>query len=196
MLLAGNNVTYDVRREGENHLKELEEKTLSTKHVYQGKILNLRVDQITLPNGKEAAREVVEFSQAVAVVALKENNDVLLVSQYRYPVGEVLIEIPAGKLDRDESPEQCARRELQEETGYTAKHLAKICEFYTTPGFSTELMHIFYATGLSEGEQSPDEDEFVKVSEVPYAEAIKMIHAGKIRDGKTIAGLLAVKDRV
>lgn len=174
-------------------MKELEEKTLSTKLIYQGKILNLRVDQITLPNGKEGAREVVESSQAVAVVALKNNNDVLLVSQYRYPVGQVLIELPAGKLDREESPEQCARRELQEETGYTAKHMEKICEFYTTPGFSTELIHIFFATGLSEGEQSPDEDEFVKVTEVSYAEAIKMIHAGKIRDAKSIAGLLAVK---
>ncbi|MEG6522398.1 NUDIX hydrolase [Desulfotomaculum sp. 1211_IL3151] len=177
-------------------MKELEEKTLSTKLVYQGKILNLRVDQITLPNGKEGAREVVEFSQAVAVVALKDNKDVLFVSQYRYPVGEVLIEIPAGKLDREESPEQCARRELQEETGYTAKHMEKICEFYTTPGFSNELMHIFFATGLTEGEQNPDEDEFVKVSEVPYAEAVKMIGDGKLRDGKTIAGLLAVNGKV
>ncbi|GAB6180751.1 NUDIX hydrolase [Desulfotomaculum defluvii] len=177
-------------------MKELEEKTLSTELVYQGKILNLRVDQIRLPNGKQASREVVEFSQAVAVVALKDNKNVLLVTQYRYPVGEVLIEIPAGKMDGEESPEQCAMRELQEETGYTAKHLEKITEFYTTPGFSTELMHVFFATELLEGEQNPDEDEFVKVTEVPYAEAIEMINNGKIKDGKTIAGLLSVKSKI
>ncbi|ABO50422.1 NUDIX hydrolase [Desulforamulus reducens MI-1] len=176
-------------------MKDLVETTIASKLVYEGKILNLRVDQVTLPNGREGSREVVEFSQAVAVVAVKEDNKVLLVKQYRYPVGEVLMELPAGKMDQDENPEQCALRELQEETGYKPRSIQKICDFYTTPGFSSERMHLFLATGLTEGEQSPDEDEFVKVEEVPFDQAIQMIFEGKIQDGKTIAGLLAVEKK-
>ncbi|AQS59282.1 NUDIX hydrolase [Desulforamulus ferrireducens] len=172
-------------------MQNLEEKTLSSRRVYEGKILNLRVDQVLLPNGKEGSREVVEFSQAVAVVALTDDDKVLLVSQYRYPVGEVLREIPAGKMDPQESPEVCALRELKEETGYAAASLVKLNEFYTTPGFTNELMHVFLAQNLTKGEQSPDEDEFVQVESVSLQEAIEMIFAGKIRDAKSIAGLLA-----
>ncbi|MDO7787430.1 NUDIX domain-containing protein [Desulforamulus aquiferis] len=177
-------------------MDNLSEKTLSSTMVYEGKILNLRVDKVLLPNGKESGREVVEFSGAVAVVALTEENNVLLVKQYRYPVSEVLLEIPAGKMDHNEDPDTCARRELQEETGYTAKSLVKLCEFYTTPGFTTELMHVFLAQGLTAGVASPDEDEFVKVEVVPFLEALKMIFDGKIRDGKSIAGLLAAQTAV
>lgn len=172
-------------------MQNLEEKTLSSRRVYEGKILNLRVDQVLLPNGKESGREVVEFSQAVAVVALTDEGKVLLVSQYRYPVGEVLWEIPAGKMDPQENPEACARRELKEETGYTAASVVKLTEFYTTPGFTNELMHVFLAQDLTAGEQSPDEDEFVEVAVVTLQEALEMTFNGKIRDGKSIVGLLA-----
>ncbi|WP_273484535.1 NUDIX hydrolase [Desulforamulus ruminis] len=171
--------------------QEFKEKTLSSKMIYQGKILNLRVDQVLLPNNKEGTREVVEFSGAVAIVAITEDKKVLLVSQYRYPVGEVLLEIPAGKMDSQESPEACARRELKEETGYSAALMQKIAEFYTTPGFTTELMHVYLARDLTGGEQSPDEDEFVRVESFTLEEAIQMILQGKIRDGKSITGLLA-----
>lgn len=177
-------------------MEDLMEKTLSSKSIYEGKILNVRVDQVLLPNGKESAREVVEFSQAVTIAALKEDDQILLVSQYRYPVSEVLIELPAGKMDREEIPEECARRELQEETGYTAGSMQKICEFYTTPGFTNELMHVFLAQDLTPGTQNPDEDEFVKVDSVPFEEAIQMIFSGKIRDGKTIAGILAAWKKI
>lgn len=170
---------------------DLKEKAISSKRIYEGKILNVRVDQVLLPNGKESAREVVEFSQAVAVAALTKDNQILLVTQYRYPVGDVLIELPAGKMDRKEDPEECARRELQEETGYTAASMKKICEFYTTPGFTNELMHVFLAQDLTPGIQNPDEDEFVKVESVPFDDAIQMVFNGKIRDGKSIAGILA-----
>ncbi|WP_333870461.1 NUDIX hydrolase [Desulforamulus putei] len=172
-------------------MKDLREKTLSSKRVYEGRILNLRVDQVLLPNGKESGREVVEFSEAVTIVAVTEDKKVLLVTQYRYPVSEILLEAPAGKMDPRENPVACARRELKEETGYTAGSLEKICEFYTTPGFTNELMHVFLARDLTPGEQSPDEDEFVQVEAVPLQDAIAMIYNGKIRDGKTIAGLLA-----
>lgn len=172
-------------------MQDLKEITLSSRRIYEGRILNLRVDQVLLPNGKESGREVVEFSQAVAVVAITDEGKVLLVSQYRYPVGEVLKEIPAGKMDPLENPEECARRELKEETGFTAASLVKLTEFYTTPGFTNELMHVFLAQQLSAGEQSPDEDEFVEVEMVTLQEAIEMIFNGRIRDGKSIAGLLA-----
>ncbi|MEW6698607.1 MAG: NUDIX hydrolase [Bacillota bacterium] len=172
-------------------MQDLTEKTLSSKRIYEGKILNLRVDQVLLPNGKESGREVVEFSQAVTIVAVTGDQKVLLVTQYRYPVAEVLLEAPAGKMDPQENPLACARRELQEETGYTAGSLEKICEFYTTPGFTNELMHVYLAQNLTPGEQNPDEDEFVQVEAIPLQDAIAMIYNGKIRDGKTIAGLLA-----
>ncbi len=172
-------------------MQSLKETALSSRRVYEGKILNLRVDQVLLPNGKESSREVVEFSQAVAIVAVTDEGKVLLVSQYRYPVGEVLKEIPAGKMDPRETPEVCALRELKEETGYTAASLVKLMEFYTTPGFTNELMHVFLAQNLTAGEQSPDEDEFVQVEIVSLQEAIEMTFNGKIRDGKSMAGLLA-----
>jgi len=175
-------------------MNNLKEKTISSKRIYEGKILNLRVDQVLLPNGKEGGREVVEFSGAVAIVPVTDDNKVLMVSQYRYPVAEVLLEIPAGKMDQGENPEECARRELKEETGCTTGSLVKMAEFYTTPGFTTELMHVYLARGLTFGEQSPDEDEFVKVEAIPFEKAIRMIFDGKIRDGKTIAGLLAAKN--
>lgn len=170
---------------------ELKEKTIATKMVYQGKILNLRVDQVLLPNGKEGGREVVEFSGAVAIVAITNDDQVLMVRQYRYPVGEVLLEIPAGKMDLQEDPDECARRELKEETGCTAGSLTKLTEFYTTPGFTTEWMHVYLAQGLTYGQQSLDEDEFVQVESFPLEDAITMIFQGRIKDGKSIAGLLA-----
>ena len=183
--------TRKIVPQGGHNVGDLIEKTISSNLVYQGRILNLRVDKVLLPNGKEGGREVVEFSQAVTVVAITENDQILLVKQYRYPVEEVLVELPAGKMDRQENPEESARRELQEETGYTAESMIKLCEFYTTPGFTNELMHVFLAQKLTPGAQNPDEDEFVEVAYVPFEEALNMIFNGSIRDGKTIAGLLA-----
>ncbi|GAB6157528.1 NUDIX hydrolase [Desulfotomaculum varum] len=172
-------------------MKHLQEITLSSQKIYEGRILNLRLDQVLLPDGKQSSREVVEFSEAVTIVAVTPEQNVLLVYQYRYPVADVLLEAPAGKKDPGESPEVCARRELQEETGYTAGTLEKICQFYTTPGFTNELMHVFLARDLTPGQQKPDEDEFVQVTEVALQDALEMIYNGQIRDGKTIAGLLA-----
>ena len=135
-------------------------------------------------------REVVEHPGAVGIVALKENGDIVMVKQYRKAVEQVLLELPAGKLEQGENPLDCAARELTEETGYTAGDLRYLVSFYTSPGFSNEVMHMFLATDLKEGKNDPDDDEMVETVEISRDRAIDMILKGEIKDGKTIAGIL------
>ena len=135
-------------------------------------------------------REVVEHPGAVGIVALKENGDIVMVKQYRKAVEQVLLELPAGKLEQGENPLDCAARELTEETGYTAGDLRYLVSFYTSPGFSNEIMHMFLATNLKEGKKDPDDDEMVETVEISRDRAIDMILKGEIKDGKTIAGIL------
>lgn len=172
---------------------DLKEKKIASETIYQGKILNLRVDTVRLPNGKESKREVVEYNGAVAIVALTAENDVVLVRQYRYPAQREFLEIPAGKLEPGESPLACAQRELMEETGASSEKWRELCSFYSTPGFSTELMHIFLARDVNFTEQRLDEDEFVEVKRVSLPTAWQMIKDGKIYDAKSIAGILTAK---
>ncbi|HQA47499.1 MAG TPA: NUDIX hydrolase [Bacillota bacterium] len=166
------------------------EKTLESKRVYEGRIINLRLDSVVLENGNTAMREVVEHPGAVGIVALKENGDIVMVKQYRKAVEQVLLELPAGKLEQGENPLDCAARELTEETGYTAGDLRYLVSFYTSPGFSNEVMHMFLATDLKEGKNDPDDDEMVETVEISRDRAIDMILKGEIKDGKTIAGIL------
>ena len=166
------------------------EKTLESKRVYEGRIINLRLDSVVLENGNTAMREVVEHPGAVGIVALKENGDIVMVKQYRKAVEQVLLELPAGKLEQGEDPADCAARELTEETGYTAGDLRYLVSFYTSPGFSNEIMHMFLATNLKEGKNDPDDDEMVETVEISRDRAIDMILKGEIKDGKTIAGIL------
>lgn len=166
------------------------EKTLESKRVYEGRIINLRLDSVSLENGNTAMREVVEHPGAVGIVALKENGDIVMVKQYRKAVEQVLLELPAGKLEQGEDPADCAARELTEETGYTAGDLRYLVSFYTSPGFSNEVMHMFLATDLKEGKNDPDDDEMVETVEISRDRAIDMILKGEIKDGKTIAGIL------
>ncbi len=166
------------------------EKTLESKRVYEGRIINLRLDSVVLENGNTAMREVVEHPGAVGIVALKENGDIVMVKQYRKAVEQVLLELPAGKLEQGEDPADCAARELTEETGYTAGDLRYLVSFYTSPGFSNEVMHMFLATDLKEGKNDPDDDEMVETVEISRDRAIDMILKGEIKDGKTIAGIL------
>jgi ADP-ribose pyrophosphatase len=168
------------------------EKTISSEVCYRGKVLNLRVDQVELPNGRTARREVVEYPGAVTVVPLTGEGEVLLVRQYRYAVGEELLELPAGKLEPGEDPRDAALRELVEETGFSAREVRLVLSFYTTPGFSTEKMYLYLATGLSGGSPDPDPDEFISVVRVKLSRAREMIQEGLIRDAKSIAGLLGV----
>jgi len=170
---------------------DLTETTLNSKRIYEGRIVCLRVDDVAMPGGRTAKREVVEHSGAVAMVALLPGPQVILVRQFRYPAAQELLEIPAGTLEENEEPVECARRELMEETGYAAGEMAHLVSFYTTPGFATEKLHVFLATDLSPASAEADEDEEIETSTVGWAEAIAMCLDGRICDAKTIAGILA-----
>ena len=166
------------------------EQQLSSRSVFEGRVLSLRVDEVRLRGGGTAVREVVDHRPAVVIVPIDESDRVLMVSQYRYAVGETLLEAPAGKVDEGEEPSETAQRELQEEVGRIAGDLRKLGEFWATPGFCNELMHAYIARDLTHSALAADEDEDITVVAVPMAEALDMIATGKIRDAKTIAALL------
>jgi len=170
-------------------LQKLEEEAIQVHRVYSGKIINLRRDAVRLPNGREATREVVEHPGAVAIVPVTNNGEIILVRQFRYPVGQVLLEIPAGKLDPGETPEDCAARELIEETGFRAGRLQKMVSVFTGPGFTNEVIHIFLAQDLKEVGQALDSDEMLDVEFYSPPEISRLISANVIKDAKTIVGL-------
>lgn len=166
-----------------------EEKTMKSDKLYEGKLLNLRVDTVELPNKKYSKREVVEHPGGVAVIPITEDNCIVLVKQYRKAVERFLLEIPAGKLELNEEPRQTAQRELKEETGFEARKLEYLLEFYTSPGFSNEKIYLFLASDLIEGETNPDAGEFVEVEKYSINDLIKMVERGEIIDSKTIIGI-------
>ena len=168
---------------------DLAERTLHSQEIFAGRIVRLRVDTVELPDGQHSTREVVEHAGAVAIVALDSAGQVVMVRQYRQPVERILVEIPAGTLEIGEEPLDCARRELEEETGLIAAHWEKILTYYSTPGFTNECLHIFMATGLTDGAAQPDHDEFVETVRVPLGEAYQQIFTGHIADGKSIIGI-------
>lgn len=174
-------------------MSDYEEKVLASERVYEGRIINLRVDSVQLPDGKTGTREVVEYTGAVAIVPLNDQGEIFLVRQYRYAVGKTLLEIPAGKLEPGEDPETSAGRELLEETGYKASKLTRLISFFSTPGFTTEKLHLFLANGLSLKQQNLDHDEFIDVVKVSFERALEMIWTGEICDAKSVAGILAVQ---
>ncbi|MBP2642152.1 MAG: hydrolase [Firmicutes bacterium] len=171
-------------------MKDFTEQLIEKKTILEGKVLTVRVDRVCLVNGKEATREVVVHPGAVAVVPVLEDGSVLMVRQYRYPIGKMLLEIPAGKLEPGEDPEECAGRELEEETGYIAGRLKKLGSIYTAPGFSNEILHIYLAEELKSSKQKLDEDEFLTVEKYTLAEVKTMLTDNTIEDAKSIAGLL------
>ncbi len=170
-------------------MNKLQENLVSTRRIFDGKIINLRIDTVTLPNGKEAKREIVEHPGAVAVVPLLPDGRIIMVRQYRHAVGKALLEIPAGKLDRGEIPEQCAARELEEETGYACNQLRSLTSVWTTPGFSDEIIHIYAAENLQKKVQNLDEDEFLQIEIYSKEQLRQMMQDGSISDSKTIIGL-------
>lgn len=172
----------------------LEEKQIKEEYTYKGKIINLRTDTALLPNGNTALREVVEHPGGVCVAALTEENEVLMVRQYRYPYKEILLEIPAGKRDKNgETPLECGKRELKEETGAAAEHFFSLGTLYPTPGYCDEVIWLYAAMGLTFGEQEPDEDEFLTVKKIPLETAVQMILSGEIKDAKTQTAILKLK---
>lgn len=170
--------------------KSLLEKRLGRTEVFSGKAVNFRVDSVRLPNGKTAAREFLDHPGAVAVLPVTGNGDIILVRQFRYPVGEATLEVPAGKLHgKADDPLERAKAELREETGYAASAFRFLLSFWPTPAFSNEVLHVFAASGLKAGKASPDEDEFIKAVRVPFGRTAALIRSGAIKDAKTIIAL-------
>jgi len=172
------------------------ETRISSKRIYDGKVLNLRVDEVKVANGKIAIREIVEHRGATAIVPLLDGGDVILVRQYRYPIESDLLEIPAGTMDPDEDPEECAVRELEEETGYRCREITKMAECFMAPGYTTEKIHFYLAKGLTKTQTRMDEDEDIKVERLRFTDALEKIRTGEIRDAKSIVGLQAVASLV
>src|SRR5688500_19983879 len=163
---------------------------VSTRRVYDGKVLALDLDEVLEPGGVRATREVVRLRGSVAALPLTEDGSMILVRQYRYAVGERLWELPAGRLDGDETPESGVQRELREEIGHRAERLERIAFFYTSPGFCDESLQLFRASELVADKASGDDDERIEVATLPLAAAEAMIARGEIRDGKTRVALL------
>jgi ADP-ribose pyrophosphatase len=167
-----------------NHLKET---TKSSEKLFSGRIIDLYLEEVELPNGKTSTREIIKHPGAVAVIAITKENKIVMVQQYRKAMERVLVEIPAGKLEKGEQPEVTAKRELEEETGYTAESLQHLLSFYTSPGFADELVHLYFTEELEilTEKAELDEDEFVDVLEVTLEEAQQMIDDQRIFDAKT-----------
>lgn len=167
------------------------EKFVRKKTVWRGRAVDFRVDTVRLPNGKLATREYLDHPGAVGVVPLLPGRRVVMVRQYRHPVREVTLELPAGKLDPRESPLACVKRELREETGYTARKIAPLIQYWPTPAFANEVLHLYVAEGLKAGKMDTDEDEFLECVTLPLRKALDLVRRGEIRDSKTVIGLLA-----
>ncbi len=166
------------------------------KTIYKGKIIELSVETVTLPNGAMADLEVIAHPGAAAVVPMKDDRTVVMVRQYRHAVGSFIYEIPAGKLHPGEDPRDCAVREVEEETGYKVRRLEPLLSFLTTPGFTNEIIHIFVGRDLASGTQNLDADEALDVIEMPLAQAMSLIKDGVVKDAKTIIGLQATSLKV
>ena len=170
--------------------EHLTETTLSQQTLYEGVIVNVRLDEALLPDGKPCRREVVEHPGGVCVAALTDENELLFVRQYRYPFGEVLPELPAGKLEPGEPPLPAAQRELAEETGAAAAHWEDLGLFYPSPGYCGEKLWLYFATGLEFSAPHPDEGEFLQCERIPLERAVEMVLGNEIYDGKTQAAVL------
>jgi ADP-ribose pyrophosphatase len=168
-----------------------EEKTLSSRFIYRGRAVRLRVDTVRVPDGRETTREIVEHDDCIAVIALDPDDNVLLVSQFRKAIEQELLEIPAGGIDDGESPEEAVRREMQEETGYLPRKLERLGGFYSAPGYSSEYLYLYLATDLVPRQLFAEDTEGITLVRVPLEEIPARITSGSISDSKTIAGLLA-----
>ena len=167
-----------------------EEKSVSSKKIFDGKVIKVRVDEVAMPDGSTATRELVEHPGGVGIVALTDNNEIILVKQYRKAVGTVVSEIPAGKLEPGEEHLVCGMRELEEETGYKAKNFKYLGFIYPSPGFMDEKTHIYLATELYPGKANLDPDEYLDTFKMPLKELEDKILNNEIKDAKTVVGVL------
>jgi ADP-ribose pyrophosphatase len=163
---------------------------IHSERVYEGRAFAIRRDQVRLPNGRSTQLDIVEHVGSAIIIPLDERGNVTLIRQYRHAAGDDLLELPAGTLNPDEDPLIGARREVREETGLDADLIREIGSFYLAPGYSTEFMHVYLATGLHPAPLERDEDEFLEVVQMPASELLRKAHAGEIPDAKTLAALL------
>jgi ADP-ribose pyrophosphatase len=170
------------------------EKTISSEMIYKGRALNLRVDSVELPDGSKTKRTIVEHPDCIAVVALDNEQNILLVRQFRKTIEKELLEIPAGGIDPGEDAETAVKREMQEETGYLPQKLVKLGGFYSTPGYCTEYLHAYLATDLVPGKLVAEDTEGIELVRVPVAELPALLASGKLTDAKSIAGLYMFLD--
>ncbi|WP_100407062.1 NUDIX hydrolase [Bacillus solitudinis] len=176
-------------------MDHLYEKTVRTTEIFSGKVIDLKVEEVELPNGKKSTREIVKHPGAVAVIPVTKEGKIVLVRQFRKALDKTIIEIPAGKLEKGEEPLECAKRELEEETGYKSESLKFIVSFYTSPGFADELIHLYFTEDLEQGTANTDEDEFLDVLEVTIEEAESLIEDQRIHDAKTVYAVQFLKMR-
>jgi ADP-ribose diphosphatase len=165
------------------------EETLSSKVIYSGRAVNLKVDTIQMPDGRKTTREIVEHADCIAVVAVDNKDNILLVKQYRSPVEKELLEIPAGGIDAGEKPRDAVRREMQEETGFLPRKLVKLGGFYSAPGYCTEYLYLYLATDFVPSQLVAEDTEGITLRRIPVKEIPALLDSGKIKDAKSIAGL-------
>jgi len=168
----------------------VEEETLSSRLIYEGQVVKLRVDTVKMPDGRETTREIVEYSDCVAIIAIDADGNVLLVEQFRKPVEKVLLEIPAGGIDPGEDPVTAVSRELREETGYLPRKVERLGGFYSAPGYSSEYLYLYLATDLTSSPLHAEDTDSIRLVRVPVTQISGLITSGSICDAKSIAGLL------
>ncbi|MFP7493726.1 NUDIX hydrolase [Terribacillus saccharophilus] len=176
-------------------MKKFEEKTIETSKIYDGKVISLRVDTVSLPDGNTSKRELIKHPGAVAIIPITKDGKIIFVEQYRKALEKSIIEIPAGKLEPGEEPEVTAVRELEEETGYTTQNLKKLGSFYTSPGFADELLHVYEADDIEPMAEkiAGDDDEFVELKQLTLEEAEALVAEERIHDAKTMYALLYLR---
>lgn len=174
--------------------EKMKEIGISHEYKFEGRIVNMRVDTVTTPEGNTALREIVEHPGGVGIIALDEDNNVYMEWQYRRPFDDLVYEIPAGKLEKGEDPLNSAIRELEEEVGLKAKNWVYLGPSYATPGFCTEILHVYLATDLYEGEVNRDQDEVLVIEKLPLDTLVDMAMSGEIKDGKSLIGILKTKE--
>ncbi|SMO46673.1 NUDIX domain-containing protein [Fodinibius sediminis] len=173
-----------------NDSHELVERTISSKEVFSGRLLHVFFDEVSLPDGSRSTREWIKHPGAAAVLPVFENGDIMMVRQFRYPMGQIFLEVPAGKIDPCEEAGSTARRELKEEAGLTCEHYQYLGRFYPGIGYSDEIIHLYIAWDITSYEQQVDEDEFLLKKRLSFRKAVEMVHSGEIADGKSMVTLL------